>query len=44
MNIDEEDRGCITDKTKVIAVVHYAGVSCEMDAIMDIAERHVFWL
>lgn len=40
-NIDEgliED--AITDKTKVIAPVHYAGVGCEMDAIMDIAGRH----
>ncbi|OUO86170.1 dTDP-4-amino-4,6-dideoxygalactose transaminase [Gordonibacter sp. An232A] len=41
MNIDEKKiEAAITDKTKVIAVVHYAGVSCEMDAIMDIAERH----
>ncbi len=41
MNIDEnliED--AITEKTKAIAVVHYAGVSCEMDKIMEIAERH----
>lgn len=41
MNIDEtliED--AITPKTKVIVPVHYAGVSCEMDAIMDIARRH----
>lgn len=41
MNIDEnliED--AITDKTKVIAVVHYAGVSPDMDVIMDIAKRH----
>lgn len=41
MNIDEnliED--AITDKTKAIAVVHYAGVSPDMDAIMDIAKRH----
>lgn len=41
MNIDEnliED--AITDKTKAIVVVHYAGVSCEMDTITDIAERH----
>jgi dTDP-4-amino-4,6-dideoxygalactose transaminase len=30
----------ITDKTKVIAPVHYAGVGCEMDTIMDIAKRH----
>ncbi len=41
MNIDEtliED--AITDKTKAILVVHYAGVACEMDTIMDIAKRH----
>ena len=41
MNIDEsliED--AITEKTKAIIPVHYAGVSCEMDTIMDIADRH----
>jgi dTDP-4-amino-4,6-dideoxygalactose transaminase len=41
MNIDEtliED--AITDKTKAIVPVHYAGVACEMDTIMEIAERH----
>lgn len=41
MNIDEnliED--AITEKTKVIVPVHYAGVACEMDTIMDIAKRH----
>lgn len=40
MNIDEtliED--AITDKTKAIVPVHYAGVACEMDTIMDIAKR-----
>jgi dTDP-4-amino-4,6-dideoxygalactose transaminase len=30
----------ITPKTKVIAVVHYAGVACDMDAIMDLAKKH----
>lgn len=30
----------ITEKTKVIVPVHYAGVSCDMDLIMDIAKRH----
>ena len=41
MNIDENKiEEAITDKTKVIAVVHYAGVACEMDTIMDIAKRH----
>ena len=41
MNIDEtliED--AITDRTRVICVMHYAGVSCEMDTVMDIANRH----
>lgn len=41
MNIDEtliED--AITDKTVAIVPVHYAGVACEMDTIMDIAKRH----
>lgn len=41
MNIDEtliED--AITEKTKAIVPVHYAGVACEMDTIMDIARRH----
>ena len=41
MNMDEnliED--AITDKTKAIVPVHYAGVACEMDKIMDIASKH----
>ena len=41
MNIDETlIEQAITDKTKVIVPVHYAGVACEMDTIMDIANRH----
>ena len=41
MNIDEKKiEPAITDKTKVIVPVHYAGVACEMDTIMDIAHRH----
>ena len=41
MNIDEKlIEDAITDKTKAIVPVHYAGVSCEMDTIMDIAKRH----
>lgn len=41
MNIDETKiERAITDKTKVICCVHYAGVACEMDTIMDIAKRH----
>ena len=41
MNIDErliED--AITDKTKAIVPVHYAGVGCKMDKIMEIAQKH----
>jgi dTDP-4-amino-4,6-dideoxygalactose transaminase len=41
MNIDEtliED--AVTERTKAIVPVHYAGVGCEMDTIMDIARRH----
>ena len=41
MNIDEKlIEGAITERTKVIAPVHYAGVACEMDTIMNIAEQH----
>lgn len=41
MNIDEKKiEEAVTNKTKVICVVHYAGVACEMDTIMDIAKRH----
>lgn len=40
-NIDAERIGeLITPRTKVIVPVHYAGVSCDMDRIMEIAERH----
>jgi len=41
MNIDEAKiEAAITEKTKVIVPVHYAGVSCEMDQIMELAERY----
>lgn len=41
LNLDESQlEKLITPRTRVIVVVHYAGVSCEMDAIMAIAERH----
>lgn len=41
MNIDEQlIEQAITPRTAAIAVVHYAGVACEMDTIMDIARRH----
>ncbi len=41
MNMDERlIEAAITERTRVIVPVHYAGVACEMDAIMDIARRH----
>ena len=41
MNIDETKiEPAITDKTRAILVMHYAGVACEMDTIMDIAQCH----
>jgi dTDP-4-amino-4,6-dideoxygalactose transaminase len=41
LNIDETlIEAAITSRTKAIVPVHYAGVACEMDAIMDIASRH----
>lgn len=41
LNIDEgKIESVISPKTKVIVVVHYAGVGCEMDTIMDIASRN----
>ncbi len=41
MNIDDRlIEEAVTERTKAIVPVHYAGVSCEMDTIMDIADRH----
>lgn len=41
MNLDENRiEDAITERTKVIVPVHYAGVSCEMDTIMEIARKH----
>ncbi len=41
LNIDETlIEAAITNRTKAIVPVHYAGVACEMDVIMDIAHRH----
>ncbi len=41
LNLDERKlEKLITPKTKAIVVVHYAGVACEMDKIMEIANRH----
>lgn len=40
-NLDAETiESLITPRTKVIVPVHYAGVACDMDAIMSIAEKH----
>lgn len=41
MNLDESKlEAAITEKTRAIVAVHYAGVACEMDTIMEIARRH----
>jgi len=41
LNIDETlIEAAITDRTRAIVPVHYGGVACDMDAIMDIAQRH----
>ncbi|WII70929.1 dTDP-4-amino-4,6-dideoxygalactose transaminase [Bdellovibrio sp. 22V] len=45
MNIDVvEIEKAITSRTKVIMPVHYAGVGCEMDKIMDLANKHGIWV
>lgn len=45
MNIDETKiEDAITDKTKAIVVVHYAGVACEMDTIVNIAKKYNLFL
>ncbi len=41
LNLDEQRiEAAVTPRTKAIVAVHYAGVCCEMDAILDIARRH----
>ena len=41
MNIDEKlIEAAVTEKTKAIVPVHYAGVSCEMDTILEIAKKY----
>jgi len=41
LNIDEHQvERLITEKTKALVVVHYAGVGCEMDDILDLARKH----
>jgi dTDP-4-amino-4,6-dideoxygalactose transaminase len=45
MNMDETlIENAVTKKTKAIVPVHYAGVACEMDVIMDIARRHQLYV
>lgn len=45
MNIDPEAiKKAITPQTKAIVVVHYAGIACEMDEIMAIAEDYNLWV
>ncbi|MEQ1635088.1 MAG: dTDP-4-amino-4,6-dideoxygalactose transaminase [Methylococcales bacterium] len=45
LNIDETlIEQAITPKTRAIVPVHYAGIACEMDTIMDIAIRHKLWV
>lgn len=45
MNIDETlIEAAITDKTRAIVPVHYAGVACEMDAIMALAEKYQLYV
>ncbi|QCT19347.1 dTDP-4-amino-4,6-dideoxygalactose transaminase [Jejubacter calystegiae] len=45
MNIDETKiEAAITERTRVIVPVHYAGVACEMDTIMRIAREHKLWV
>jgi dTDP-4-amino-4,6-dideoxygalactose transaminase len=41
LNLDESRiEEAVTEKTRAIVPMHYAGVGCEMDAIMDVARRH----
>ncbi len=45
LNLDETKlESLITSKTKAVLPVHYAGVGCEMDAILEIARRHNLWV
>jgi len=41
LNIDERQiEAAITDKTRAICAVHYAGIACDMDAILEVAQKH----
>ncbi|WP_312631836.1 dTDP-4-amino-4,6-dideoxygalactose transaminase [Pantoea piersonii] len=45
LNIDESKiEAAITEKTRAIVPVHYAGVACEMDAIMALAAQYKLWV
>lgn len=45
MNMDESlIEAAVTSKTKAIVPVHYAGVACEMNTILDIAKKHDLWV
>lgn len=45
LNIDEKKiENLVTERTKVIVPVHYAGIACEMDTIMDIADRNKLYV
>jgi dTDP-4-amino-4,6-dideoxygalactose transaminase len=45
LNLDERlIEAAVTPRTRAIVPVHYAGVSCEMDAIIAIARRHDLWI
>ena len=45
LNIDESKiEAAITEKTRAIVPVHYAGVACEMDAIMALATKYQLWV
>lgn len=45
LNIDESKiEAAVTERTRAIVPVHYAGVGCDMDAIMSIARKHGLWV
>jgi dTDP-4-amino-4,6-dideoxygalactose transaminase len=45
LNLDETlVEAAITPRTRAVVPVHYAGVACEMDTLMDIARRHGLWV
>ena len=45
LNLDPQAvYNCITDKTKAIVPVHYAGIGCDMDQIMDIANKYKLYI